>query len=100
MAFKLGQIEVPFSYFDVALLTGLPTIRRLAVFEQGEDAKEVELVLMAAMEETVSLGSSNGHYTRTCAYTRTTCPCYWSCANNITLWRVFTCFANCMLCWF
>ena len=35
-AFKLGWREVPFSYFDAALLTGLPASGGPVVFEQTE----------------------------------------------------------------
>jgi len=51
MAFRVGKREVPFTYFDVALLTGLPAIGRQVVFHKGEGAGEVEQVVMTAMEE-------------------------------------------------
>jgi len=35
-AFNLGRREVPFSYFDAALLTGLPASGGPVVFEQTE----------------------------------------------------------------
>jgi len=51
--FKLGQREVPFSYYDVAMLTGLPATRKRIAFKRGEGAYEVEEVLKGAMEERV-----------------------------------------------
>jgi len=50
-AFKIARTEVPFSYFHIALLTGLPMTGRLVVFERREGTKEVEQLLMAAMED-------------------------------------------------
>jgi len=50
-AFMIGYREVPFSYFDIALLTGLPATGRLVVFERGEETGEVEQLLMATMED-------------------------------------------------
>jgi len=50
-AFRIGHREVRFSYFDVALLTGLPSTGRPVVFERGEGAGEAEQLLMAAMED-------------------------------------------------
>jgi len=50
-AFRLGRQDVPFSFFNVALLTGLPSIGRPVVFERHEDVGQVEQLLTAAMEE-------------------------------------------------
>ena len=52
--FKLGQKEVPFSYSDVALLTGHPVIGKCIVFERSEGTSEVEEVLKGAIKECVS----------------------------------------------
>ena len=51
MAFRVGRREVPFTYFDVALLTGLPAIGREVVFHRGEGVGEVEQLVITAMEE-------------------------------------------------
>jgi len=50
LAFMIGQREVQFSYFDIALLTGLPATGREVVFRRGDSAGEVEQLVMAAME--------------------------------------------------
>jgi len=50
-AFRLGHRDVSFSYFDVALLTGLPSIARPVVFKRCDDVGEVEQLLVATMEE-------------------------------------------------
>ncbi|KAJ8426838.1 hypothetical protein Cgig2_025243 [Carnegiea gigantea] len=49
--FKLGQREVPFSHFDVALLTGFPATGKRVAFERNDGDSEVEEVLNGAMEE-------------------------------------------------
>ncbi|KAJ8430116.1 LOW QUALITY PROTEIN: hypothetical protein Cgig2_007089 [Carnegiea gigantea] len=51
--FKLGRREVPFSDFDVALLTGFPATRMHVAFERSDGGSEVEEVLKRAMEEHV-----------------------------------------------
>ncbi|KAJ8420936.1 hypothetical protein Cgig2_032134 [Carnegiea gigantea] len=51
---KLGRREVPFSYFDVALLTGLSATGKCIAFERSDGARVVEEVLMGAIEERVS----------------------------------------------
>ncbi|KAJ8447136.1 hypothetical protein Cgig2_022865 [Carnegiea gigantea] len=53
MCFKLGQREVPFSLFDVALLMGFPATRKHVAFERSDGGSEVEQVLKGAMEERV-----------------------------------------------
>jgi len=50
-AFRVGRREVPFTYFDVALMTGLLAMGRRVVFHWGEDAGEVEQLVITAMEE-------------------------------------------------
>ncbi|KAJ8425492.1 hypothetical protein Cgig2_029574 [Carnegiea gigantea] len=45
--------EVPFSHFDVALLTGFPATGKLIAFERSDGGGEVEEVLKRAMEERV-----------------------------------------------
>jgi len=50
-AFRVGRREVPFTYFDVALLTGLPAMGRQVVFHRGEAAGKVEQLVMTAIEE-------------------------------------------------
>ena len=52
--FNQGQREVPFSYFDVALLAGLSAIEKYVVFGRSEGTSEVEEVLKEAMKECVS----------------------------------------------
>ena len=49
-AFRIGHREVQFSYFDIALLTGLLVTGKPVVFNRGEDAGEVEQLMLAAME--------------------------------------------------
>jgi len=49
--FKVGRREVQFTNFDVALMTGLPAMRRQVVFHRGEGVGEVEQLVMTAMEE-------------------------------------------------
>ncbi|KAJ8428740.1 hypothetical protein Cgig2_022650 [Carnegiea gigantea] len=51
--FKLGQREVSFSHFDVALLTGFPASGKRIAFERSDGGSEVEQVLKGAMEERV-----------------------------------------------
>jgi len=48
--FRIGHREVRFSYFDIALLTVLPTMGKSVVLKKGEDAREVEQLLLAAMK--------------------------------------------------
>ncbi|KAJ8432257.1 hypothetical protein Cgig2_013910 [Carnegiea gigantea] len=50
-AFKVGSREIPFSVYDVALLTGLPAIGKQVTFDRGIGASEVEEVIKAAMED-------------------------------------------------
>ncbi|KAJ8444590.1 hypothetical protein Cgig2_013869 [Carnegiea gigantea] len=50
-AFKIGQREVPFLVYDVALLTGLPTTGKHVPFEWGQGACEVTEVVKAAMDD-------------------------------------------------
>ncbi|KAJ8422969.1 hypothetical protein Cgig2_002580 [Carnegiea gigantea] len=46
--------ELPFSHFDVALLTGFPATGKCVTFERSDGGSEVEEVLKGAMEECVS----------------------------------------------
>ena len=46
----IGQREVLFLYFDVALLTGLPAMGREVMFHRGDGVGEVEQLVMAVME--------------------------------------------------
>jgi len=50
VAFVIGQREVQFLYFDVALLIGLLATGREDVFRMGDSAGEVEQLVMATME--------------------------------------------------
>jgi len=50
-ACRLGCRDVPFSYFNVALVIGLPIIGRPVVFERRDDVGEVDHLLMVAMED-------------------------------------------------
>ncbi|KAJ8420215.1 hypothetical protein Cgig2_021429 [Carnegiea gigantea] len=52
--FKLGRKEVPFSYFDVALLMGLPATVKHITFKRSNGAREVEEVLKGARQRRVS----------------------------------------------
>ena len=49
-AFMIGGREVQLLYFDVALMTGLPATGREVVFRRGDNAGEVEQVVMVVME--------------------------------------------------
>ena len=49
-SFRIKRRDVPFSYFDVALLTGLPATSRPVVFKRGEDMGEVDQLLIGAMD--------------------------------------------------
>jgi len=40
-AFRLGRRDVPFSYFDVALLTGFPSTGSSVVFKRCDEVGEV-----------------------------------------------------------
>ena len=53
-AFRIGRREVPFSVYDVALLTGLPTTGRHVTFDQVEAPCEVEDVVKASMDNYMS----------------------------------------------
>ncbi|KAJ8428408.1 hypothetical protein Cgig2_024554 [Carnegiea gigantea] len=53
-AFRIGWREVPFSVYDVALLTGLPATGRHVTFDQREAPCEVEDVVKAAMDDHMS----------------------------------------------
>ncbi|KAJ8430475.1 hypothetical protein Cgig2_003057 [Carnegiea gigantea] len=61
--FKLGQKEVSFLYFDVALLTGLLATGKRIAFERSEGTSEVEEVLKGAMEELETVGLFRKLYT-------------------------------------
>jgi len=72
--FRLGHREVPFSYFDVALLIGLLATRRTVVFKREAGIGEVEYLLMATMEDFLERGGGGDEqYTRTSAYIRIMC---------------------------
>ena len=49
-SFMICGRELQFSYFDVALVMGLPTTGREVVFRRDDSAGEVEQVVMVAME--------------------------------------------------
>jgi len=49
-AFRLGRRDVPFLYFDMALLAGLPSTGRPVVFERHDHVGEVEQLLTVATE--------------------------------------------------
>ncbi|KAJ8439632.1 hypothetical protein Cgig2_021008 [Carnegiea gigantea] len=53
-AFRIGRREIPFSVYNVALLTGLPAIGKHVTFDQVEGPCEVEDVVKAAMDDHVS----------------------------------------------
>ena len=53
-AFRIGRREVPFSVYEVALLTGLRATGRHMTFDQGEAPCEVEDVVKAAMDDHIS----------------------------------------------
>ncbi|KAJ8422830.1 hypothetical protein Cgig2_022181 [Carnegiea gigantea] len=50
-AFKVGSREIPFSVYDVVLLTGLPAIEKQVTFDRGIGTFEVEEVIKVAMED-------------------------------------------------
>ncbi|KAJ8433894.1 hypothetical protein Cgig2_004616 [Carnegiea gigantea] len=52
-AFKVGSREIPFSVYDVALLTGLPMTENVT-FDRGAGASEVEDVIKPAMDDHLS----------------------------------------------
>ncbi|KAJ8419668.1 hypothetical protein Cgig2_024769 [Carnegiea gigantea] len=51
---RIGQREVPFSVYDVALLTGLLATGKHVTFNQGKGPYEVEDVVKAAMDDHIS----------------------------------------------
>ena len=53
-SFKIGRREVPFSLYDVALITGLPAHGKRILFERSEATGEVEELLKGVMDDHVS----------------------------------------------
>ncbi|KAJ8450569.1 hypothetical protein Cgig2_020206 [Carnegiea gigantea] len=53
-AFRIGQGEVPFSVYDVTLLTGLPVTGQHVTFDQGEGPCEVEDMVKEVIDDLIS----------------------------------------------
>jgi len=50
-AFKIVRMEVPFSVYEVSLLTGLPATGKHVMFEWGQDPCKVEEVVEVAIDD-------------------------------------------------